>query len=211
MATVDGMSKARMLAIEAASVVDGAVVGDNLILEKHDGSTINAGNVRGPQGIQGPAGTNGTNGTNGTSYTPHSAGRIATTALGTTTAQWLRMTSLVADANYPTVGTKVVPAAGSIQVTEAGYYLCLGAITFAANATGRRGIAFDNNPTAGAAYANVQHAGVFATSSSTPTISGSNVLYCAANDHIRMWAFQDSGAAVNVGGSATSFFKVVKF
>lgn len=48
MATVDGLTKARMLAIEAASVVDGDVVGDNLILTKHDGSTIDAGNVRGP-------------------------------------------------------------------------------------------------------------------------------------------------------------------
>lgn len=56
MATVTVLTAARMLAIEAASVVDGDVVGDNLILTKHDGSTINAGSVRGPQGIQGPAG-----------------------------------------------------------------------------------------------------------------------------------------------------------
>lgn len=50
MATVTSLTADRMLAIEAASVVDGAVVGDNLILEKHDGTTINAGNVRGPVG-----------------------------------------------------------------------------------------------------------------------------------------------------------------
>lgn len=56
MATVTVLTAARMLAIEAASVVDGDIVGDNLILTKHDGSTINAGSVRGPQGIQGPAG-----------------------------------------------------------------------------------------------------------------------------------------------------------
>lgn len=58
MGTVTGLTAARMLDIEAASVVDGSVVGDNLILEKHDGSTIDAGNVRGT------AGTNGTNGVN---------------------------------------------------------------------------------------------------------------------------------------------------
>jgi hypothetical protein len=45
-----------MLAIEAASVVDGDVIGNNLILTKHDGTQINAGNVRGPQGPQGPVG-----------------------------------------------------------------------------------------------------------------------------------------------------------
>ena len=60
MATVTVLTAARMLAIEAASVVSGAISGDNLILTKYDGSTINAGNVRG---------TSGTNGTNGTSYT----------------------------------------------------------------------------------------------------------------------------------------------
>ncbi|HEY7418455.1 MAG TPA: LamG domain-containing protein [Ktedonobacteraceae bacterium] len=57
MATVTGLTADRMLAIEAASVVDGDVIGDNLILTKHDGSQINAGNVRGPAGPQGPVGS----------------------------------------------------------------------------------------------------------------------------------------------------------
>lgn len=57
MATVDGLTKARMLAIEAASVVSGIVNGaGHLILAKHDLSTIDAGSVIGPQGIQGPPG-----------------------------------------------------------------------------------------------------------------------------------------------------------
>lgn len=207
MATVDGLSKARMLAIEGASVVDGAVVGDDLILEKFNGSTINAGNVRGPQGVQGDPGTDGTD---GTSYSPHTAGRISSVAQSAANASWTRLTSMVADSTYPTIGTKVSPQAGSIQVTETGLYMCLGGITFAANASNRRGIAFDSNASAGAAYANVQHAGVFSTSSSTPTITGFQFLYCNANDHIRMFAFQDSGGSLNFGGSSTTFFKVVK-
>jgi Concanavalin A-like lectin/glucanases superfamily len=56
MTTVTGLTADRMLAIEAASVVDGDVIGDNLILTKHDGTQINAGNVRGPQGAVGPVG-----------------------------------------------------------------------------------------------------------------------------------------------------------
>lgn len=56
MTTVTSLTADRMLAIEAASVVDGDVVGDNLILTRHDGSQINAGSVRGPQGSQGPVG-----------------------------------------------------------------------------------------------------------------------------------------------------------
>ncbi len=58
MATVTGLTANRMLAIEAASVVDGDVdASGNLILTKHDGSQINAGSVIGPQGPQGPVGS----------------------------------------------------------------------------------------------------------------------------------------------------------
>lgn len=56
MVTVNGLTAERMLEIEAASVVDGEVVGDSLILKRFDDSTINAGSVRGPQGIVGPVG-----------------------------------------------------------------------------------------------------------------------------------------------------------
>lgn len=46
MATVTGLTAARMLEIEAASVVSGAINGSNhLILTKHDGSTVDAGLV----------------------------------------------------------------------------------------------------------------------------------------------------------------------
>ena len=50
MVQVTGLTKARMLLMEAATIVSGAIVGDDLILTKHDGSTVNAGNVRGPAG-----------------------------------------------------------------------------------------------------------------------------------------------------------------
>ena len=62
MAEVFGFTTDRMLAIENNSIVDGNIVGDNLVLTKHGGSTVVAGNVRGPQGL---AGTNGTNGADG--------------------------------------------------------------------------------------------------------------------------------------------------
>ena len=57
MATITGLTAARMLAIEAACVVDGEVVGDDLILTRQDSSTINAGDVRGPAGPTGAAGS----------------------------------------------------------------------------------------------------------------------------------------------------------
>jgi microcystin-dependent protein len=56
MTTVTGLTAQRMQEIEAASIIDGDVVGGNLILTKHDGTQINAGPVLGPAGPQGPAG-----------------------------------------------------------------------------------------------------------------------------------------------------------
>lgn len=56
MATVTGLTAARMKEIEDASVVDGEVRSGNLILTKHDGNEINAGSVIGPAGPQGPQG-----------------------------------------------------------------------------------------------------------------------------------------------------------
>jgi hypothetical protein len=53
MATVTGYTAARMKAIEDTTVVDGEIVGDNLILARRDGVTINAGNVRGATGEPG--------------------------------------------------------------------------------------------------------------------------------------------------------------
>lgn len=57
MATVTGLTAARMLAIEANSVISGTIVGDNLILTKFNATTVNAGNVRGPTGATGPTAT----------------------------------------------------------------------------------------------------------------------------------------------------------
>lgn len=45
MPTVTVLTAERMLEIEANSVVDGSIVNGNLILTKHDGSTIDAGPI----------------------------------------------------------------------------------------------------------------------------------------------------------------------
>lgn len=56
MATVTGFTADRMLEIEDTTVVDGEVVGDNLILYQRDGTPIDAGDVRGPTGATGGGG-----------------------------------------------------------------------------------------------------------------------------------------------------------
>lgn len=57
MATITGLTADRMLEIEGQTVVGGEIVGDHLILHKHDGTTVDAGPFPpGPQGPAGPAG-----------------------------------------------------------------------------------------------------------------------------------------------------------
>lgn len=56
MATVTAFTAERTQEIEDAAIVDAAIVGGELILTKHDGSTINLGSVMGPQGDPGAAG-----------------------------------------------------------------------------------------------------------------------------------------------------------
>lgn len=48
--SVTGLTAERMLEIEAASVVGGTIVGDNLVLVTRGGEFLEAGNVRGPAG-----------------------------------------------------------------------------------------------------------------------------------------------------------------
>lgn len=56
MATVTGFTATRMQAIEDSAIIDGDVIGGNLILTRHDGATVNAGSVIGPTGPTGPTG-----------------------------------------------------------------------------------------------------------------------------------------------------------
>jgi microcystin-dependent protein len=59
MATVTGFTAERMSEIEGASIISGAIVGNDLILIKHNGEQIDAGYVVGPQGPQGETGPPG--------------------------------------------------------------------------------------------------------------------------------------------------------
>lgn len=51
--SVTGLSAARMLAIEAGTIVDSEIIGDHLILTLYDGSTVDTGIVKGAAGANG--------------------------------------------------------------------------------------------------------------------------------------------------------------
>lgn len=103
MATVTSYTAARMQAIEDSAVVGGHITGDNLILERFDGSEFTAGDVRGPAGPIGPAGsvsgalgstdnailrTDGVGGTlaQGSAVTIDDSGRLTASLMSVTTA-----------------------------------------------------------------------------------------------------------------------------
>ena len=104
---------ARMAAIEAASIVSGAVNGSgDLILTKFNGTTVNAGNVKGANGAPGAPGTSApvnviTSGASSFTRTP------TATPLGT----YFSSGDDVEDA----YASFVAPASGIVQVITAGY------------------------------------------------------------------------------------------
>lgn len=113
MATVRVFNAARMLAIEAASIVSGAVNGSgNLILTKHDGGTVDAGRVKGADGA------NGTNGTNGVDATSPSGGVIAYAGAAAPTGWLLCDGSSLLRASYPALFTAIGVTYGSADGTH---------------------------------------------------------------------------------------------
>jgi microcystin-dependent protein len=111
MATVTGLTAERMIAIEDASVIDGEVIGDHLILTKHDGTQIDAGSVVGPAGPTGPAGPAGDLGA--VSDWPWAAGNIPASTL-------LPYGQLLTQAVYPSLqviaDASTLPYGGSAGV-----------------------------------------------------------------------------------------------
>ena len=81
MATVTGYTATRMKDIEDAAIVSGTIIGDDLILTRFDGGTVNAGDVRGPVGPQGPVGEVSTAAMNAAIAAATTSGAIDTDAL----------------------------------------------------------------------------------------------------------------------------------
>jgi hypothetical protein len=102
MATVNGYTAEYMDSLMDENIVDGSISGDNLILEKRDGSTVNAGNVRGPAGADAAPGD--ISPTAGTTPIRTTGGR---TKVGTPTATDDATTKAYVDAADAALDTRV--------------------------------------------------------------------------------------------------------
>lgn len=115
-AAVDAASTAAAAAEAAQSAADGTVtsgevVGDDLVLTRTDSTTVNAGNVRGPQGLQGLQGAKGDTGNAGPQGDQGPAGPATTDAslLATGTVPDARLPTRLADAQ---LGATYAPTDG---------------------------------------------------------------------------------------------------
>jgi hypothetical protein len=203
MATVDGLTKARMLAIEAASVVDGNVDSNgDLILTTYGGDDINAGYVKGPVG---PPASN-----------VRPAARFVgdgTTSQSVPTASWTQI------ASFTDVGTDAWKqgndfeiVSGRVRAINGGIYSAKASVSMSGNATGRRGSNIDINSNPTAAYANAFHDLTTFNSTSTaylPTLKP--VLRINPGEYFRFWVYQDSGTSLTAShGAAFLYFELVK-
>lgn len=178
MARVTGLTAERMLEIEAASIVDGLIVGDDLILRKFDGSEINAGNVRGPEGPVGPASSV----VGAILQVPAGAGQ----AIASGGAQVTGFNTIFDSGDGMVVGNTLV-------IPQDGVYDLAGGICWA-NFDGLIvGSIQVNGSNVGIAKTITNFAG---TSGSGGSFSGPHL--CEAGDVIRLWAYQATGVNKNL-------------
>ncbi len=121
MTLITGLTAIRMLAIEAASVVSGTITGDNLILTRQSGTTINAGNVRGPKGDPGVGRNRVMNG----DFSVNQRAFVSSTATGTYGFdRWAVICSggtTTHSAQAPTLGTLPESAKANVRLVTSGH------------------------------------------------------------------------------------------
>lgn len=107
MATITGLTAARMQEIIDGTIVDADIIGDHLILTKEDGSTIDTGVVKGDPGAPGAPGANASN-----------LGKGAAFPAGATDGDLFVRTDQVGDPLYKyTDGAWAISAGGLSKVT----------------------------------------------------------------------------------------------
>ena len=109
MGTITGYTAAKMQIVEDAAIVGGHLTGNNLILEAHDGGTIDAGAVKGPKGDTGPMGEVSTSAMNSAISTAQTTLTTSITNASQAKASVAKLTNgfSIPDAPTKVTGTKV--------------------------------------------------------------------------------------------------------
>mgnify|MGYP000847491596 FL=1 len=213
MAAVTGFTAARMLQIENAAITGGAIVGDNLILTRHDTTTVNAGNVRGPQGNVGPTGEVTTAALNAAIeiITPNGRiPRVRATMSGLQTIAHNTITVL----NWTTEefdsdtfhSTSSNTSRLTVPTGLGGVYMVTYSLVWNATASQISSAWIQKNggtPTTRYGFEQQKNDSVNGIG-----LSGSAALPLNAGDYVELLAFQNSGAGLDCGGAISGFSMV---
>lgn len=176
MSTVTVFTAERMQAIEDGTVTSGEVVGDNLILTKHDGTEVNAGNVRGAAGP---------------THTFPGCTLQSTSDQGSTDGAWWNVSwggSDLRDTDgFHTPGSDVITAQ-----FEGWYHLC-GSLVWEPNVTGPRLVRYTINGSGDNRLAQGSSAGM---GTRGVRLSFAKDIYLELGQLLRISGLQESGGAL---------------
>lgn len=185
MSKIRTLTSSRVVASRQDLVVGGSVSGDNLILTKYDGSTINAGSVRGPVGPTQPA--------------PRLLTATSTSAASIANATVVAVTGWTFAAGDSTIATI---SGTNFTLAQSGCYVMNFSAMFTANAVGRRVLMLVRN---GIEQRRVDHG---AGSYALPIVE--HILMANAGDIFTFRVYQSSGAALVLTGSPGHDVNILK-
>jgi hypothetical protein len=184
-----------MQAIEDDTIVSGTVTGDNLILTKKGGGTVNAGNVRGEQGIPGPINQTALDNAIAASH----PGCVLTTSANqsgpTTSGSWWNISWNGVDLRdtgnlfHPTPGSDV------INIPYTGWYLLSGSIVYEASVVGPRMVRYTIGGIGDNRLAAIGSEGMGAFSCRVPF---AQEVFLNSGDLLRISGRQVSGGQLNI-------------
>ena len=194
-ATVRVFTSARMQAIEDDTIISGTVTGDNLILTRKGGGTVNAGNVRGAQGIPGPINSTDVNNAIAASHPGCVLTTVANQTGKTTSGAWWNISWNGTDARD--TGNTFHPTAGSdvINIPTTGWYMIAGSIVWEANLIGPRMVRYTIGGSGDNRMAVVTAEG---TGGRSPRIPFAEEVYLTSGSLLRISGMQESGSPLDI-------------
>lgn len=165
-----GLTSSRILTSRNDILVGGSVVGNNLVLTKYSGSTVDVGSVR------------GVTGSNGNPAVLYSAVSVVTTSIANNV-----FTALTGWSFLEGTSSLISLSSSNFTVSQPGFYIISFSATFAANAVGRRMCMI---------YKNGVERRRFDGFGSPATLQVETILYLNSGDILAFYVYQSSGAAL---------------
>lgn len=192
-ATVRVFTAARMQAIEDDTIISGTVSGDNLILTRKGGGTVNAGNVRGAQGIPGPINSTDLNNAIAASHPGCVLTTVANQTGKTTSGAWWNISWNGTDLRD--TGTFHTGTGDVINIPTTGWYMITGSIVWEANLIGPRLVRYTVDAAGDNRMAVLTAEG---TGGRSPRIPFAEEVYLTAGAALRISGMQESGSPLDI-------------